>query len=190
MKAPTPIFIRLSRTILRLLRDTAARRHQYRRYAARADAWGRGFIKDAILVGLVGEHGLCDLLTRRHFPCCVDLKLYPNGDGGRDILVSGVRIQVKTRRRGLAKRSFVRRFDRGKIIPLQCDAYVFAQWEESQDTVQILGWVWATDASRRATVGRSPLATATHWNLKIDDASLLPMSRLVDDLFARRESTA
>lgn len=185
--APAPVRIGLSRTELRILRDIAEQRNVYRGYARRADAWGRGFIKNPALVGLVGEHAVCKFLTCRGFQRFADTALRPTGDGGRDIEVMGLVLQVKTRRNGIGRRSLVKRGDRGRIVPLSCDVFVFVQWaEESPDEAQLLGWLWAKDASRTASFERSPIPDATHWNLKIPDVLLLPMSRLGDELVARR----
>lgn len=169
-----------------MLRDAAAQRAAFRGYALRSDAWGRGFIRDPILVGLVGEHATCQLLTRRGFRCGVDLALRPNGDGGRDIEVGGLVLQVKTRRKGIGQRSLVKRGDRGRILPFQCHVFVFAEWNDEPPLYGplLLGWIWAPDA-RREAFERSPIATASHWNLKIRDAALLPITRLIDELQAR-----
>lgn len=186
LKPPAPQRLSLSLMEFGVLREAAAKRAVFRGYALRSDAWGRGFIRDPILVGLVGEHATCTWLTSRGFPCAVDLSLRPTGDGGRDLELGGLVLQVKTRRKGLGQRSFVKRGDRGHILPLQCHVFVFAEWNDATpfDGPKLLGWIWALQA-RREAFERSPIPAASHWNLKIPDASLFPMSRLVDELHAR-----
>ena len=186
LKAPAPVKVSMMPEEYDVLRDAAAQRAAYRGYARRQDAWGRGFIRDPILVGLVGEYANCKFLSRRGFPCEVDLTLRPYGDGGRDIVVAGLRLEVKTRRKGLGQRSFVKRFDRGRILPIRCDAFVFAEWNDEPPIhcPLLLGWIWAP-AARRECFERSPIAKASHWNLKVRDVALLPMSRFIDELHAR-----
>lgn len=144
-------------------------------------------MKDAVLVGLVGEAALCEYLTRRGYEQRVDLVLRQFGDGGRDVEVSGLVIQVKTRRKGIGRRSFVKRGDRGHIVPFKCELFVFAEWNETtpSEAPQLLGWMWSVDVSRGGRFERSPLARARHWNLRVRDLDLLPMSRLIDELGAR-----
>jgi hypothetical protein len=186
---PAPVQVRTALNRLRWLRDEADKRNAYRGYTRRTDAWGRGFIRNPALVGLMGEHCSCEYLTRRGFPCFVDIVLRPYGDDGRDLEVCGLVLQVKTRRKGIARRSLVKRGDgRGRIVPLACDVFVFAQWDETapDDVPQLLGWIWARDARSYGVFERSPVSYADHWNLRIPDALLLPMSRLVDELASRR----
>jgi hypothetical protein len=175
--------------VLRVLREAATTRAQFRGYARRGDAWGRGFIRDPILVGLVGEHAWCDYLRHRGFPTWVDLSLRVTGDGGRDLQVCGLTFQVKTRRKGIAGRSLIKRGDGGHIVPLQCDGFLFAEWNDIEPDTEprLLGWIWASDV-RRLVFERSPITAATHWNVKVRDEQLYPPCRLVDDLIGRRRA--
>jgi hypothetical protein len=177
----------MSRSVYRFLRDAADRRDQYRGYRSRSDAWGRGFVKNPILVGLGGEYAYAELSSRRGYLRFVDLALRVHGDGGRDFEQCGLIVQVKTRRKGLGQRSLVKRGDRyGRIVPLACDVFVFAQWDETaNESPRLLGWIWAADASRIGQFERSPVQTADHWNLRIADTLLSPMTRLIDEFEAR-----
>lgn len=175
--------------IQRMHRSNADTRDLYRGYSRRRDAWGKGLVpgKSATFVGLMGEHAVAVYLSRRGFPMFADVTLRPCGDGGADIHVVGLRLQVKTRRKGLGGRNYVRRVDRGRIVPFNCDAFVFAQWDETPtNPVLLLGWAWRKDVAT-GTFERSPIGAAQHWNLRIQDVDLQPMSRLVDELIARKD---
>jgi hypothetical protein len=176
--------------VLRVLQLAADKRDRYRNYAHRSDVWGRGLTKSPIYVGLVGEYATVDYCARRGFRCPIDLSLHPWGDGGRDMVIEGLTIQVKTRRKGIGRRSLIRRGDaQGRILPLTCEVFVFCQWDETGDAdPSLLGWIWAMQIYRTGYFERSPIVSASHWNLRILDTTLLPMNRLIDELEYRRRS--
>ena len=184
--APAPVRITISTSVLARLRDVAEDRDRRRGYAARRDAWGRGFVKNPTLVGLVGEAAICEYVSTRGFRQSVDYHWRPFGDGGRDLVVEHLIIQVKTRRKNVSGCSLIRRGQRGRIVPLACDLFVFVQWsEDAPEGAYLLGWQWAMFILRHAGFARSPLATADHWNLNVPDPFLQPMNRLIDEFRGR-----
>jgi len=188
--APSPVSVCLSGADMRACQEHAALRDTFRGYQRRADAWGRGLVKNPILIGLVGEVALCAFLSSRGIPAAPDILLRPKGDRGTDVSIGRLAMQVKTRRRGVSGINLIRRGDQyGRIVPLSCDLYVFAQWDEQRARVAplLLGWIWSTRARNIGSFGRSVIQQSGHWNLKISDRDLLPMSRLVDELRARED---
>lgn len=182
---PTRSQVRLSRADIRFLRDAAQKRTRYRSYRHRADAWGRGFVPDPVLVGLGGEHALCVYLNRCGYNLFADLALRPDGDGGKDVVVLGLVAQVKTRTTNYGE-TLVRRVDDLKRVrALECDFIVSAQWDGRASDVSLLGWLWSASARECGRLKKSPRYNSTHWNLVVDDTALLPMSDLKAELASR-----
>lgn len=181
--APAPVSISLSAGEMEYLRSVATRREQYRAYSQRSDKWGRGYIDSPIFVGLCGEHAVCTFLNRR-LSCrlSVDTKLRGRGDGGVDVDVFGVTLQVKTRARG--DRNLVRRVDRKGIRGLNVIAYVFCQLLTERRTVLLLGWIKSDELRTYAKSERSPVDV--HFNLSVDAKYLRPMNSLLDEIQLRR----
>lgn len=186
LRPPAPVKIRLTPSEVSFLQNEAGRRDSFRRYRDRKDAWGRGYTDGPTFVGLVGEHAVCAFLSRRlGVYLKVDTALRRKGDGGADVFVFGLRLQVKTKKTGT--KNLIRRLDHEKQLRgLFAHAFVFARWLENQRLVQLLGWIRARDVTE---VGKFCKSTRDeHWNLDIEDHHLLPMNDLVDELVLRRAS--
>ncbi len=184
----------LRRDEIQLLKTEAIRRAEYRRYAKRKDIWGSGLIRGAmleyigniepaalaILIGLVGEYSTCLFLNRRfrRTVCSTDLVLKPKGDGGIDLEVFGVRIEVKGRKRDYASNLVRFKTEHGQIILLNADVYVFSQWK-LREVSQLLGWANIETVQNWET---KPAHIGRHFNKEGEDIDLEPMCRLIDFL--------
>lgn len=191
--SPPRIAIALSRADMRLLRDKSSERTRYRAYSRRPDAWGRGFNPNAVLLGCIGEQALAAYLDPTgDARLSADLRLLPNGDGGRDIVVAGLRSQVKTRGKDYGETLIRRIDDGGALRPLSCDAIVSALWDGSlykdgSSTAWLLGWEWAERVISGGRTKPSPSREARHWNLTLEDRELRPMSDLRLEIACRKE---
>jgi hypothetical protein len=164
--------------------DAARSRNQFRRYDERRDQWGRGIVSDPILVGMLGEIGVCSFLNRRcGCRLCIDTELRARGDGGVDLSIAGMGIDVKTRN-PRSKTNLYRRVDsRGDMRALKSQFYVFCQRVEDR-VVHLLGWISADGLIERARFARSPVGD--WFNLEVTDSHLEPMVRLVAEISYRR----
>lgn len=182
MRPPAPVKIRLSAGDMTMLR-AAAGELESAKYGKRTDAWGKGLVSNPMFVGLCGEHACCVFLNRKlGTNVQIDTMLRRYGDGGADIVLMGVRIQVKTRASG--KRNLIRRVDdRKRLRGLAVHAFVFAQLLESARTVHLLGWCHATDARKNGRLSKS--ARGDWWNIEVEEKYLLPMNDLATELSTR-----
>lgn len=169
------------------------------RYSTRTDDWGKGLIGDApsalrekvslthqevpIVAGKLGEYALWSLATRRFgdvFPP-VDFGRRARGDGGIDLKMFGIELQVKTR--VTSSQNLVKAFDeRGVEIPLTGHAHVFCSWDR-QWFLNVLGWI------RNKELSRMPVESSRRgsWkNFVMADSQLLPLCRLWNELDLRR----
>lgn len=127
--------------------------------------------QSAIMIGFLGE-----AVVARWAGIYPDYALRRNGDGGRDVVVAGVPIQVKTRR---YPPSLVRESEYDGLRSYS--AFVFCEWDR-HERVAILGWVHGQHLGgfeRRLGKG------GKHINIVVPDEQLEPMSRLRDFLEAR-----
>lgn len=189
--APAPHDIVLGVGDLRICVREARRRCDYRGYATRPDAWGRGHV-DSIVVanvgtipkeiaptaaGTIGEYGIGMLIDKRcGTKCQPDFTLLPHGDGGTDLTPNGMRLDAKTRTRDY-KTFLVKRVEKYK-----CEAFVFATWNCGL-CVSVAGWL------PLANVLDMPVVDARrgdHTNYEIQPNELLPMSRLFDEIKSRK----
>lgn len=184
MTAPAPIPIRLGQGEIRWLSEVARKRDAFRGYAHRSDAWGRGFIRNPGFVGLCGEHALCRYLNPRcGLELSVDTTLRTKGDRGCDLKIAGMVIQVKTR--AVGQFNLVRRVTGSKrLLPLSCDVFVFACL--NLPVIRLTGWITSSAAPLVAL--HIPSSVADHFNLRIYDTDLAPMSRLVEEIKDRRKA--
>lgn len=174
----------------------ARKRAEYRRYGNRPDQWGKGLtggivnsnigsFDDAtapILAGLIGEHTVCGLIRRRvKLTTSVDLALRPEGDGGADIVVLGLRIDVKTRLKDRDVFLVRHANERGRKDELKSDVYVFATWLKGR-VCSVHGFVWRDFI---ATLPPHDAIRGNHTNYEIQPADLLPMSRLFEEIKGR-----
>jgi hypothetical protein len=174
--APSPALVTLTPSDVELVRMVAERRNRYRGYTYRPDAWGRGFVTNPALHGLLGELAACAFINKRlGTRLSIDSEDMRNGDGGVDIRVRGVSVDVKTRVTG--HRCLVRRFDEHKrLMPLTADVYLFAQMESAR-RIWLLGWMSSADMVSLARFEKS--SRADHWNLDISESDLEMPSHLI-----------
>lgn len=185
--APAPIIVRISMADWIALGDEANRRAERRGYASGRTAWARGLASSgtefpvvgvlpparaAILKGLLGEHAAC-VWSRE---ASVDLAERRFGDGGVDLRMGNVPVQVKTRMR---PPSLVRTTE---ADAQRYRAYVFCAWDGA-DCIALLGWSHRAEVVKCAKVlGKG----GAHHNYAVEDAALLPMPRLRTFCEARR----
>jgi hypothetical protein len=179
--APAGIGVPLTPSDITRLQDIARRRDEFRGYRRSADQWKQGIIKNPTLAGLFGEEALCKWLNGRiGLHLAVNDKLLKKGDGGNDIDVAGMSLQVKTLI--TSKRPLIRR-DHGWIRPLDCDAFVFAKADYGSLVVRLIGWIWASHVPDVGVFAQSPIGD--WWNIAVESIHLQPMSRLIDEIKGR-----
>lgn len=139
-----------------------------------------------IYVGKLGEWAVTELARRRFGALVppVDMTRKPLGDGGEDLIILRLGMQLKTRRRKDAV-SLVRvTDDRKRPIGLKGDVHVFCEWLGSGDMiVGVLGWKWTRDLAKYPHV---PARRGDHLNIEIPDTHLQPMTRLWAEIESRR----
>jgi len=182
VRSPSPVKIQLSTGDMSMLREAAARLESAR-YGKRQDTWGKGLVSSPMFVGLCGEHACCVFLNRKLATNVqVDTVLRSHGDGGADIVLMGLRIQVKTR--SVGKRNLIRRIDGEKRVRgLSVHAFVFAQLFESTRLVHLLGWCHAADTRKNGRLSKS--ARGDWWNIELEGKHLLPMNDLATEISTR-----
>lgn len=172
------------------------------RYDASATGWKAGFLQDICIPGFaplvkqqattfVGKMGEAAVrgLARQNLGNAIpplDLELKHAGDGGVDLNIFGLSMQVKTR---VKQRSvnLIRVVDaRGNDQPLHGDIHVFCEWLDSGSmVVTVLGWMW-TQSMLDYVI--KPAWRGEHQNIEVPDADLQCLSRLWAELEARREA--
>jgi hypothetical protein len=184
---PSRVAVTLLEPQVRLCKERATRQAMERDYRGRGDSWGRGLCDPrpgmtteqvGPFVGLLGEMATATFLNRQFRSQVADVDLAPNeaGDGGVDLVVLGVPIQVKTRT-GDHATSLVRcRRDDGASVPLLSRIHVFAQVERMREHCPILlGWAWTEDVIARESV---PARRGSHFNHEVPDADLMDVMLL------------
>lgn len=174
------------------------------RYGSRKDIWGKGMIggKPCVplallhlskrvrgaVAGKVGEYATWksaqDKFPGYQFPE-VDFTRRLRGDGGIDLVLAGVKCQIKTR--VSVDTNLVRvygdvRPGRRGPIALAGMAHVFCSWHRNDEGfARVLGWI-RTDDMRGFPIEDG----VGDWkNMVIPDEALLPMDRLWDMLEIR-----
>ena len=198
---PIPVAVPIDKSECELIRTEAIRRSEYRCYQGRSDVWGRGLIRGEaveifgkemplsalpIAIGMVGEQAITRYTCRglKLPERGIDLLLKPTGDRGTDLELYALKIQVKCRKRDYGAHYIRCKNDRGRDVPLGGHLHVFCQWEFTP-TVMLIGWEWNRKISRW-TKDKSPVGK--HWNYVGKDEDLLPMTRLLTELRARKDS--
>lgn len=199
---PRVVPVAMDRSDIRICSEDARGRSRYRGYGVRNDKWGRGLIGDdtgilPVFYGNLGEVAFARWATGR-----VGVLVTPDwrrmifGDRGRDFVVAGYRIQVKTAAtdyRDLLVRTT-------EVDVKQCDVFVRAHWcpprlrrvenglfgvvRRWEPVVDLCGWSWHRDVIRYGVV--RPSGRGTHKNYavpptlfrKIDDLAELLIARL------------
>ena len=196
-KPPKQHDIKLTAGDLQQIIREARRRAEFRGYASRRDAWGRGHV-DTIVVqgvgvvereiapivaGIAGEYAVGCLVDKRcGTKCLPDLKLRQTGDGGTDLCPSGYRLDVMARTRDYETFLVRSHNDYAKQVEHKCDAFVFATWWPGL-IVSVHGWLTAADV-----VARTPQSArrGDHRNYEVAPDELLPMSRLFQEVESRK----
>lgn len=174
------------------------------RYASRGDQWGRGLrgslslrgvgvigaTERPIVVGKVGEYAVVRYLSHRldYAIQPVDFRKRETGDGGKDVVVFGMSLQVKTRQKSAAVSLVRRKSGGGFDYPLCGHAHIFCQWQCEHDDhclfAELLGWMPNREMRSYPLV---PARRGDHLNIEIPDAHLHPMSQLVVELKSKKE---
>lgn len=171
------------------------------RYENRSDKWGRGICDSltidgvgelnprqrAIFAGKIGEHAVRELARRRPFGSLVpaiDIGTRVNGDGGVDLDILGMRLQIKTRQRAGGSNLIKRIDEGGNVLSLFGEAHVFCEWVPPAPRVFIVGWLWNRDIVGMPIV---PSPVGKWKNIEVPGAALLPLFRLWAELESRRE---
>jgi len=175
---PSPDVVTISASEVEYVRLIAERRNSFRGYAHRQDTWGRGLIRNPAFCGLLGEHGLCSYLNKRlGTKLAVDGELRIRGDGGRDIEIAGMSVELKTRVTG--ERYLVRRLDDRRRIKEIVSDYVAFSKLISEREIHLLGWQTRSQFRLLSKLVKS--TRGEWWNLDIDERELRPMSQLVEE---------
>lgn len=154
---------------------------------------GAGWMRSDVApryVGYCAEAAVIGVLNRRlGIKLSLDDRLRGGGDGGVDLQVSTLTMQVKSRRSGtshaLSRLSLVRHStDRGFVVFPKTTAIVFCESTIETRTVKILGWIYTRLALDLPIV---PARRGNHKNIEIHDSKLEPVSALVDNIRARME---
>ena len=175
---------------LKWLEDVAYKREQRRGYASSRDTWRHGIISNPTYVGCVGEHAAAKYLSQRlGVRIEIDTEDRPNGDGGVDIVVFGVRIQVKTRTRDVRPPMVLlkRADEQGKLIRMKWDYCAHATWERDENpyAVNLDGYLSKKEAE---DYGAYCKGRRGDWkNLEYDFRRLHPIAELVDVLKINRD---
>lgn len=158
------------------LTEIARDREKRRRYSASENPWRRGIIQNPTLVGLVGEFALSLFLSNRlRERVEINTRDEPRGDGGVDLPVYGIPIQVKTRtnRNDILIR---RETDNGFILPIRWEVCVSVTWTEGDLVAMLDGWVRKSRMFEDADFVRG--RRGSWMNLELGDEFLEPMGEL------------
>jgi len=182
--APKPIMFKVNAKTTRQLVHLARQQAIYRNYHGRLDQWGRGLIKSGeqilsetlpkaslpIFMGKMSEE-VVSASINQHLGFTVTHAhhgLLRHGDGGKDLTLCNVRIQVKCRR-VKSKTNLIRRVtENGHLLQTNADVFVFCAWQ-NPSSIFILGWVLQRDLDN-FSFGKSTVAG--HWNFIIRDQGL------------------
>lgn len=185
LHAPAPIWYGINRPTWKELHIETLKRAKRDDYANGKTQWKRGLSEptkfpnieypldanqSAIMKGFIGEYAVS-----RWAETYPDYALRKHGDGGRDVVVAGVPIQVKTR---VFPPSLVRESEYDRLRSYR--AFVFCEWDR-HERVAILGWI---HGQHLALLERKQ-AKAGHVNIIVPDDQLEPMNRLRAFLRAR-----
>lgn len=203
--APAPERVRLADEDLSLARTLTRRRMEHRRYDARDDEWGFGYLGPvrAVYVGFVGEVAFRNWArSRLGVVVGVDDAYRPAGDRGVDFVVCGYRVQVKTATSPYDE-LLVRTRDAAapaEDCQVGWDVCFRLQWPPRRDrsfgrglfgcdervdrcSVDLCGVVWAGDFHRVARL--QPGRGVGEWNYAVAPTDFLPVSTFLDKCRAR-----
>lgn len=198
---PEPVWIPISRAEFIMLKERATQQAIERDYKRRRDSWGRGLtgrdrppnvgdIRDpdySILLGLIGEWGVCQYINQRlkSRPATMDLSPRKGGDFGVDLSVNGLTIQVKTQQNPVHPGLIRCVTEYGENIHLRANCYAFTRFDRDRpEGIYILGWVWSKVVAKLPSF---PALRGNHMNIEVPSSLYLPASRLVRELRQREE---
>jgi hypothetical protein len=186
--------VKLSRAEVEYFRPIAEAQESRRNYFRGASDFRRGLTDSPTLRGMIGEHTFCKWINGK-FPELrleVDVSDKPRGDGGIDLMLFGVTIQVKTRSQHLRGVCLIRRQnDAGDIMPLPWHLMVSVTIPREIAVGGFLpttidGFIFKddlpTDSLRDARRGN-------HMNLEVPDTALSSVGELFDYLEGRKNAT-
>lgn len=178
--SPAGIPFRVSSDDWAWLKIIVQKRNEYRGYSQSRNTWKRGIIPDGEMIGICGEFGLTQFLNSRlRARLAVDDRLLTDGDGGKDVELYDLTMQVKTR--GTSTKNLIRRVDdRRRLRPSVADLFVFAQFDCRSRDGRLIGWIWTKTV--RLVAKHQKSTRGDWWNDYIADAELLPMDRLISEL--------
>lgn len=201
---PSPIRIKVARRDMLVLHQDAARQANYRCYSTGSTRWKRGLFDGftdvpgvalmrsdlfPVFMGKVGEWGVALASERLGYRGLnVDSELRIGGDDGSDLTLSGIPVQVKTRRSDSSHSrqgvNLVRHStERGRDVLPKAPAIVFAEYDVEASTVSVLGWLRTKTIRGGAPV---PARKGSHFNVEVKDRWLEPLSSLVNLALERR----
>jgi hypothetical protein len=198
LPAPPPVRVALMPCELDFIKDVAEKRARHRQYEKRKDRWAKSYIRagrngldgstTAIFTGTCGEFALCSI-ANDHFGRIVarlDTRLRKRGDDGADVIIFGIRHQVKTRTCFRENNFITTVNDKGvKLDIFKSHITVFIEFNDnSRNVVDVLGWVHTRSLKRYPDI--PPAAPkGKHKMLEVPNGHLLPMYRLMEFLELR-----
>lgn len=148
----------------------------------------RKYDLDNTFVGWVGEGALAKYLREQlGISRLCDACSRPYGDGGVDMTIHGIDLQVKTHRQGGA--CTIARVKDRRLKEFKFDIVVFCESQtdpsEVKQTCALLGYLFRKHLSKWGIHER---AKGEYWHIRIDPKYLSPMLRLPKYLKAKEKS--
>jgi len=184
--APARIKCPIDHATLQYIIEQCDQMERFHRYAQSGTSWRRGFRKDAVLVGKLGEVGCASAINLK-MGCVagVDLRVRPAGDSGIDMAPCGCRVDVKSETRRRPELYVRSKRDDGAVIECNPDMIFCFMLVEHRECPEFVGWLMGRGVMACPNQP-SPLPWAKHWNYVIPEYRLEPFRALVDLLEARR----
>ena len=142
--------------------------------------FGKGLINNDIdpcraeRIGLLGEAALAEVIDRK-----VDYE-YKEGGVPHDFRFNNLKLDIKTAGRNYGCGLIRAMSDKGKLIPLKSDVYIFAYLEEENKLncsacISLVGWTTKEEIEKCQVV---PAKIGRHFNYQIPYADLRPIEDL------------
>ncbi len=180
--APSPLRIFIPAWRIIELREIAHERERRRGYSKSASVWRHGVIDNPTFIGLVGEEALARWLSKElGKEILVNVNDAPRGDGGYDLMVYGVRLQVKTGT-GEPVLRLRRENEKGQILLFNWDACISVTYQKKKDPlIAILnGYI---DRRKLSSLSRFVPSMRGPWtNTELANDYLDRMSKLIDQI--------
>jgi len=148
----------------------------------------KGYNPNNAFVGWIGEGALAKYLREQlGVSRLCDACSHPYGDGGIDMTVYDVDLQVKTHRQGNS--CVIARVKDKKLREFKFDIVVFCEMQtdplEPNQSCALLGYIFRKQISKW---GAHERAQGGYWHIRIDPKYLSPMARLPKYLKAKEKS--